>query len=115
MHSGFADLRKNLPMNMRRSSPHVVRTDGTRADIARIVDSWQQCRKQFGAGGDYLFGRFSIADAFYAPVVARFKTYGVALDGAARAYADAVQAWPAYRAWFEAAKAEPWTESQYDL
>jgi glutathione S-transferase len=115
MHSGFAELRKTMPMNMRRSSPHVVRTDATRADIARIQELWRDCRQMFGAGGDYLFGRFSIADAFYAPVVARFHTYGVDLDGPARAYAEAVKAWPAYRAWFEAAKAEPWVESQYDL
>jgi glutathione S-transferase len=63
-------------------------------DIRRIVALWEDCRACFGEGGPFLFGRFSNADAMYAPVVTRFNTYGVELHGAARAYADAILALP---------------------
>lgn len=109
MHSGFQALRSSMPMDLKRKAPGEGMTEATAADIARITTLWADCRDRFGAGGPFLFGRFSIADAMFAPVVTRFDTYGVALDGAARAYADAVLALPAMREWTEAGRAEPWT------
>lgn len=106
MHAGFPELRGRMPMNLRRNLPGHGMTPEVAAEIARIVRLWRDCRGRFGAGGDFLFGGFTIADAFYAPVVLRFQTYGVALDPAARAYADAVLALPALRQWIAKARAE---------
>ncbi|OZI33598.1 glutathione S-transferase [Bordetella genomosp. 5] len=105
MHSGFTQLRSVMPMNIEAHLPHVD-VSAAAKDIARVQDIWQATRAEFGAGGDFLFGRFSIADAFYAPVVSRFTTYGVPAEGAARDYMDAVLALPAMREWTEAALAE---------
>ena len=99
MHAGFAALRQNMSMNIRARYPGMGRTPECLADIERILAIWTDCRAHFGSGGDFLFGRFSIADAMYAPVVLRFQTYGVALTGAAKAYADAVLALPAVQEW----------------
>jgi glutathione S-transferase len=83
------------------------------AEIARIAEIWTDCRARFGAvhptNGPFLFGAFGAADAFYAPVATRLHSYGVALEGAAAAYRDALLAWPDLVAWTEAARAEPWT------
>jgi glutathione S-transferase len=114
MHSGFQALRQHLPMNARRSSPGVQRTDEVNADIARISAIWRQCREAHGAGGPFLFGRFSIADCMYAPVVSRFATYGVDTDEVGRAYSAAIWAMPAMQAWITAARAEPHTSPKYD-
>jgi glutathione S-transferase len=108
MHAGFAALRRDLPMDLRNRYPGRDLAPGTARDIARIVEIWQDCRTRFGAGGDFLFGAFSLADAAYAPVVSRFVTYDVALPEVAAAYRDAVMAWPAMREWAAAAEAEPW-------
>ena len=77
MHSGFAALRANMPFNVRRRSPGKGRAPGVQEDIERIVGLWREC---LAAGGPFLFGEFGLADAFYAPVVLRFRTYGVPLD-----------------------------------
>jgi glutathione S-transferase len=114
MHSGFRDLRQSMPMNVRASKPGIARTPAVETDIARIVRIWHDCRRRFGRDGPFLFGAFSAADAFYAPVVSRFTTYGVALDDIARAYAEAVMTWPAMIAWCEDARAEPWAIPAYD-
>ncbi|PWC37056.1 glutathione S-transferase family protein [Azospirillum sp. TSO22-1] len=108
MHSGFVSLRTTMPMDLKRNAPGEGRSEETLADIARIAAIWRDARERFGADGPYLFGRFSIADCLYAPVVTRFETYGVELDEVGRAYADAILALPALRAWTEAARAEPW-------
>jgi glutathione S-transferase len=79
-----------------------------------VVALWEDRRARFGEGGPFLFGRFSNADAMYAPVVTRFNTYGVDLHGAAGAYADAILALPPMREWFAAAKAEPWSMPEND-
>ena len=71
-----------------------------------MIEIWTSCRSRFGAGGDLLFGRFSVADAFYAPVVMRFRTYGVSLPPPAKAYAEAVQKLAAVREWSEAGRRE---------
>jgi glutathione S-transferase len=112
MHSGFAALRSHMPMNLRKSLPGLGMGPGVAEDIARISAIWQDCRRRFGAdadaGGPFLFGAPSAADAMYAPVATRFRTYGVALDAIAGAYVEAIYAWPAFREWQAAALAEPW-------
>jgi glutathione S-transferase len=106
MHSGFAALRGSMPMNIRASHPGKGLNPDSHRDIERVVSIWQSCRERFGAGGALLFGRFSIADAYYAPVVMRFRTYAVALPGAAQAYCASVEALPAVKEWMEAARRE---------
>src|SRR5216683_3639990 len=107
MHSSFAALREHLPMNMRSSFPNRGVTPEVQADINRIAAIWRDCRKRFGEGGPFLFGGFTNADAMYAPVVSRFRTYRVELEEEAQAYADAVWALPALQEWLTAAKNEP--------
>jgi len=114
MHSGFVAVRKHMPMNLRASYPGEARGPGVDEDIARITAIWEECRENFGAGGNLLFGKFSIADAFYAPIVSRFLTYGVSPGGIAGEYMDAVWALPAMRDWAEKARAEPWKVERYD-
>lgn len=107
MHSGFAELRRQLSMAFAERIPGVVPEPAVQAQIARIVQIWSETRAAFGAGGPYLFGaELTAADAFYAPVVSRFRTYGVALEGAAAAYAEALWAHPFMQAWLRAADAE---------
>jgi len=108
MHSGFAALRRDMPMDVRRRT-HQTPSAEVATDIARNCDLWAECRARFGQGhGEFLFGDFTLADAVYAPVASRFVTYDVELPATARAYVDAVMATPAMRAWAEAAAAEPW-------
>ncbi len=107
MHSGFAALREHLPMNMRSSFPNRGVTPEVQADINRIAAIWRDCRKRFGESGPFLFGSFTNADAMYAPVVSRFRTYKIELDEAAQEYTDAVWALPALQEWLTAAKNEP--------
>jgi len=106
MHSGFVEVRMELPMNVRGRRSGVTPSPAARIGIDRIVEIWRDCRERFGAGGSFLFGRFGIADAMYAPVVTRFATYGIELTGAARDYATAVQALPSLQDWIQAARAE---------
>ena len=106
MHSGFRNLRAKMPMNIRGSHPGKGMTPEVRADIARIERLWAEARRRFGAGGDFLFGRFSAADAMFAPVVMRFQTYGVPCGSVAARYCEAVRSLPAVMAWNEGALAE---------
>jgi len=114
MHSGFVALRKNMPMNLRASYPVADHQPGVDDDIARIKSIWEDCRTNFGGNGDHLFGRFTIADAFYAPIVSRFRTYGVSPGGIAGEYMDAVWVLPAMQDWAEKARAEKWSVERYD-
>ena len=114
MHSGFRDLRAEMPMNIRASKPGRGRSDGVAADIARITEIWNGCRQRFGDGGPYLFGAWCGADAAYAPVVSRFITYAVDLDPVSRAYAASVLDHPGYQEWAAAAATEPWAVEKYD-
>jgi glutathione S-transferase len=108
MHAGFAAMREHLPMNVRSSFPRRGVTPEVQADINRIMAIWRDCRVRFGAGrGDFLFGGFTIADAMFAPVVTRFRTYKIDLEPGAEAYCDAVMALPAMQEWIAAAKNEP--------
>jgi glutathione S-transferase len=109
MHSGFRALRMTLPMDLERHHPgHAIAPD-IQADIDRIRQIWRDCRAGFGAEGGFLFGDFCIADAFYAPVVTRFRTYEVTLDAVCEAYCAAVTATEAMQEWTAAAAREPWT------
>jgi glutathione S-transferase len=107
MHAGFHALREAMPMNIRGSYPGRGLTPEAAKDIDRIVARWTTCRERFGQGGALLFGAFTAADAFYAPVATRFVTYGVRLPDVASRYVDAVLALPAVREWSAAARAEP--------
>jgi len=105
MHSGFTPLRQAMSMDVRARHPTPAMTPELAADIKRIQEMWNECRRDFGAkaGGPYLFGAFTIADAMYAPVATRFVTYGVALDAVSQAYVDAILAMPAMKEWIAAA------------
>ena len=119
MHAGFAELRTQMPMNIRSSYPGKGMTPAVRADIERITGLWRDCRKRFGGAfprdDGFLFGTFGAADAMYAPVVTRFRTYGVTLDSDADAYCNTVLAHPAMKEWTEAAKNEPWLIESVEL
>ena len=105
MHSGFQALRNELPMNC-RARREVAPSPAARADIARILAIWDTCRSKYTAAGPWLFGKFSVADAMYAPVVFRFQTYGVSLTGNAAAYAKTLLGHPAVVEWAAAGQAE---------
>ena len=119
MHAGFAELRANMPMNIRASYPGKGMTSAVRADIERITGLWRDCRKRFAGAAPkddgFLFGGFSAADAMYAPVVTRLRTYGVTVDSDADAYCKAVLAQPAMKEWIDAAKNEPWLIQAYEF
>src|SRR5262249_44833943 len=106
MHSGFAALRHEMPMDY-RSRRNVTPSAEARADIDRVVELWRHCRTRSGAGGDFLFGRCCAADAMYAPVATRFATYGVELDPVCSAYRDSVLGLPPLREWLAEAEMEP--------
>jgi glutathione S-transferase len=111
MHSGFQALRNECPMDFVNSLPFPEASDNTRADIARIVAIWRDCRRRFGRAGPFLFGEFSAADAMYAPVASRFTTYRVDLpafgdDGTAASYRETMMAMPEMLAWAEESRRE---------
>ncbi len=106
MHSGFMALRDAMPMNCRAMGRKVTLPDAVTRDIDRIIDIWSDCRERYGDGGGWLFNRFSIADAMYAPVVLRFRTYGINLpDKACHFPARLLQSKP-MQEWLEACESE---------
>ncbi len=111
MHSGFEALRREMPMDLKQDHPGEGHTPEALADVARITDIWTDGRTRFGADGPFLFGAFGIADAMYAPVASRLRTYGVKLDALCADYVEAILEFPAMRKWTEAGKAEPWVIS----
>lgn len=113
MHSGFGELRSAMWMNIRASFPGKGRTPGAQADIARICEIWENCLARSGPH-QFLFGPFSIADAFYAPVVMRFRTYGVWLAPMLQAYCDRVVAHPAVARWMREAEQEQARLDKYE-
>jgi glutathione S-transferase len=115
MHSGFVALREHLPMNVRSSFPERGVTPDVQADINRIMAIWRDCRARFGADGEFLFGHFTIADAIYAPVVSRFRTYKIDLEREAEAYCDAISALPTMQEWIAAARNEPMIIEHYEF
>lgn len=106
MHAGFTALRNELPMNCRALGRRVTPSTSARRDIVRVVEIWERARQRYGAGGPWLYGNFGIADAMFAPVASRFRTYGIRLGGAAADWAEAILSHPAVQEWVEAAKAE---------
>lgn len=108
MHAGFARLRETMPMDMRSDRRAESRADLVRDEVARIAQIWTEARRNWGqqAGGAFLYGDFTIADAMFAPVVTRFRTYGVTLDDGCERYMQAVSSWPAFKEWGVAARAE---------
>ncbi len=114
MHAGFQALREHCPTNFRRPVRKLALTGAVEADVARIEDAWAQARRTFGAAGPFLFGRFSAADAMFAPVVNRFLVYDVAVNRTSRDYMDAIMALPAWKAWINDAEAEPWRIERYE-
>ena len=119
MHAGFSDLRSNMPMNIRASYPGKGMTPGVRADIERITGLWRDCRKRFAGAAPkddgFLFGAIGAADAMFAPVVTRLRTFGVPIDKDAEAYCAAIMAYPAMKEWVDAAKNEPWLIDSAEL
>jgi glutathione S-transferase len=116
MHAGFQALRQHLPMNVRSSFPDRGVIPEVQADINRVMSIWRDCRTRFGQGrGDFLFGAFTIADAMYAPVVTRFRTYKVELEREAEAYCEAIMGLPAMQEWIAAARNEPMVVEQFEF
>jgi glutathione S-transferase len=114
MHSGFANLRSALPMNLKVRHDGFKVWAGAQADIDRVTAIWRECLKRYG--GSYLFGaQPTIADAMYAPVCTRFATYDVKLDPTSAAYRDLMMRWPPMVEWTAAAKAEPEEVEELDV
>jgi glutathione S-transferase len=104
MHSGFVALRNECGMNLHRKVAAVALSDDARANIARIQQIWSECHARYG--GPFLFGAFGAADAMYAPVVHRFRTYAIEVESSARHYFEAMMALPAFQQWTREALAE---------
>ncbi len=114
MHAGFAALRSNLPCHFLARYENFGIVPEAQADIDRVLGIWRDCRKRRAKGGPFLFGRFGVADAMYAPVVFRFLAYGVKVDPVSRAYMDAVVALPATQEWLRGAEREKDTVPAYE-
>jgi glutathione S-transferase len=111
MHAGFLELRQHCAMDLLARTPMRGLPEGVAGNVKRIVELWRQCRRRFGGAGDFLFGAFSAADAMYAPVASRFRTYLPDLgafgdDGTAQAYVEAIFALPGMARWQEGARRE---------
>ncbi|MCZ6747316.1 MAG: glutathione S-transferase family protein [Acidobacteria bacterium] len=115
MHAGFPAVRATLPLNMRRRMEQ-HREHGTDVDneVRRLTSMWTDTRQMFGDDGPFLFGRRTLADAFFAPVASRFRTYGISLKGEAEKWAETVLNLPAMRTWAERANAEGHPNPAYD-
>jgi len=116
MHSGFQALRQNLSMNIRREKIQKEFSPEVEKEIQHIQNIWSHCLNQFGAGGKFLFGPFTIADAMFAPVTLRFRIYGLyeKCDGVLQSYMDEVYRLPALQEWVESAKNEDYVISKFE-
>jgi glutathione S-transferase len=115
MHSGFSNLRRDLPMNVRKSFAAADLSDEVVDEIERILQLWAQARARFGGTGDYLFGDWCAVDMMFAPVVTRFITYSVPVPPFAGSYMKAVLQHPHVAEWVEAAQDEPWVIERYEV
>jgi glutathione S-transferase len=106
MHSGFLPLRNECGMNLHRPVRAVTLSAEAGANVARIQDIWSECRERYGKAGPFLFGAFSAADAMFAPVVHRFRTYAIEVESQGKAYMEAMMALPAFAEWTHAGLAE---------
>ena len=114
MHSGFSNLRRELPMNVRKTFPFKPLSDEVRNEIERILQLWAQARARFAGTGPFLFGDWCAVDMMYAPVVTRFITYSVAMPPFAELYMKAVLSHPHVIEWIDKAQDEPWVIEQYE-
>ncbi len=114
MHSGFANLRRDLPMNVRKSFGPTDLSEQVEAEVVRILNLWAQARARHGGLGEYLFGAWTAADIMFAPVVTRFVTYGVKIPPFAATYMEAVLHRADVVEWIELAQQEPWVIEQYE-
>jgi glutathione S-transferase len=114
MHSGFANLRRDLPMNVRKSFSAQKVSDPVREEIDRILQLWAQARARFGGTGDFLFGDWCAADMMYAPVVTRLITYSVSVPNFAGVYMKNVLSHPHVAEWIDKAQDEPWVIDAYE-
>jgi glutathione S-transferase len=114
MHSGFANLRRELPLNVRKSYSTRDLSEEVRVEIDRIMQLWAQARARFGGMGDFLYGDWCAVDIMYAPVVTRFITYGVPVPPFAALYMKAVLSHPHVHEWIDKAQDEPWVIEQYE-
>ncbi|MBI1395693.1 MAG: glutathione S-transferase [Betaproteobacteria bacterium] len=105
MHSGFGNLRSALPMNLKAQYPGFRLWTGAQADIDRVTEIWRDCLATYR--GPFLFGAPTMADAMYAPVCTRFRTYDVQLDAVCARYRDTILGWAPLAEWTEAARSEP--------
>jgi len=115
MHSGFMPLRNECGMNIHRPVRAKPLSDDAKANIARIQEIWTDCRARYGGQGPYLFGAFSAADAMFAPVVHRFRTYDIAVTGPARAYMETMQTNAAFEEWTRGALAETLIIDRFEI
>jgi glutathione S-transferase len=114
MHSSFTNLRRDLPMNVRKTYPPIELSDAVRDEINRILQLWAQARARFGGTGDFLFGDWCAADIMFAPIVTRFITYGVRMPPFAEMYMKAVLSQADVNDWIDKAQDEPWVIEQYE-
>ena len=108
MHSGFANLRRHFPMDLKRTPEPRAYPEEVAAEIARIEAIWAECLAANPTGGPFLFGAFSAADAMFAPVATRFRSYAVPVSAASRDYCEAIFAHSPMQEWVAAALKEPW-------
>ncbi|WP_230531029.1 glutathione S-transferase family protein [Microvirga roseola] len=108
MHAGFSALRSACPLNLGKKYARRNRGEAVARDVARFFEIVRQAREKFGAGGPFLFGAFSAADAMYAPLVTRLDTYSIELDATTQAYVDAILSLPAFQEWRTAGLKEEW-------
>ncbi|HEX5779919.1 MAG TPA: glutathione S-transferase family protein [Xanthobacteraceae bacterium] len=113
MHSGFAALRQQCPMNIKRRKKRELSPEAV-ADIRRISEMWRDARERFGQGGEFLFGAFSAADCMYAPVATRIRSYEIDVDPISAAYVETIYALPAFKRWQEGALQEAWGHATTD-
>jgi glutathione S-transferase len=106
MHSGFMALRNECGMNLHRPVKAVALSDDARANIARVQQIWSECRQRYGSSGPFLFGAFGAADAMFAPVVHRFRTYAIDVMPVVADYMNTMMAQPAFEEWTRAGLAE---------
>src|SRR5947208_7614333 len=106
MHSGFPALRKECGMNLHRPIRAITLSADARADVARVQEIWMECRERYGKLGPFLFGSFGAADAMFAPVVHRFRTYAIPAEPKEQVYMETMMALPAFREWTRAGLAE---------
>ena len=114
MHAGFAALREECGMNFWRPPEKRALSTDAQANVARVQAIWTDARAKYGAGGPFLFGKFTAADAMYAPVVQRFIAYDIDVSALARAYMHAMTALPAWAEWRRAALNEPWVIPKFE-